>query len=151
MIIRRKTRDISKKYVQRKLVFRLRRFAIVLSILAGIIIYDIFISIINPLLVLVGISLGFAIGSFTGRYANVHWHEVTGKVMAKLDRAGIIVLILSICFSLSRRWIFGHWIHGAALPAFSSSIAAGVLTGRMLAIRKQVREILRDKGLLPPK
>jgi hypothetical protein len=137
--------------VQRKLVFRLRRFALVLIILAGVICYDIFISVIDPLLVLLGLIPGFAIGTFTGRYANVHWHEETRKVIAKLDRAGIIVLILSIGFSLSRRWIFGHWIHGAALPAFSASVAAGVLTGRLLAIRKQVKEILRDKGLLPPK
>jgi len=132
-------------------VFRLRRFAIVLIVLLGIITYDIFASIINPLLVVCGIVGGFAIGSFTGRYANVHWHEETGKVIAKLNKAGIIVLVLSLSFSFSRRWIFGHWIHGAALPAFSSSVAAGLMTGRLITIRKQIREILRDKGLLPPK
>ena len=151
MIIRKKTREIRKKYVQKKLVFRLRRFAVVLIILVVIISYDIFTLIINPLLALVGIGMGSAIGSFVGRYANIHWHEETGKVIAKLDRTGIVVLILSLSFSLTRRWIFSHWIHGAALPAFSSSVAAGVMTGRLIIIRKQVREILRNKGILPPK
>lgn len=150
MIIRKKTKEISNKFVQRKLVFRLRRLAIVLIILLGIICYDIFLKHANALFALSGIVGGYLLGTFLGSYANIHWHEESEKVIAKLDRVGIIVLILSICFSLSRRWILGHWVNGIQLSVISLGIAAGTMSGRIITIRKQIREILRGKGLLPP-
>jgi len=151
LIIRQKTKEVSRLYVERKLVFKLRRLAVVLIIISGIIGYDIFKSYINPLLALAGLALGFYLGVFVGRYSNIHWHEETCKVIARLDRISIVILVLYLTFSFSKKWIFGHWIHGTSLTAFSFSIAAGVMTGRMLTTRKQIREILRDKGLLEKK
>jgi hypothetical protein len=84
-----------------------------------------------------------------GSYANVHWHSESEKVIAKLDRIGIVVLVLYLVFSLSRRWILGHWVHGIQLSVVSFSMAAGAMIGRILTIRKQIRDILRDKGILP--
>ena len=137
--------------MHKKLVFRLRRLAVVLIILIAIIAYDILLKHANGWFALSGIFCGYLLGTFVGGHANVHWHEESEKVIAKLDRIGIIVLILYLCFSLSRRWILGHWIHGIQLTVVSFGIAAGAMTGRILSMRKQIREILRGKGILPPK
>jgi len=151
LIIRQKTKEVSRLYVERKLVFKLRRLAVVLIIISAIIGYDVLKSYINPLLAVAGIALGFYLGSFVGRYSNIHWHEETSKVISRLDRISIVILVLYLAFSFSKKWIFGHWIHGLTLTAFSFSIAAGVMAGRILTMRKQIREILRDKGFLPKK
>jgi hypothetical protein len=120
LIVRRKTREVARKYVHRKLIFRLRRFALTGTIIYVIIGYDVFKGIITFPLSFTGILLGFLVGKFMGRYANVHWHEETDQVISKLDRAGIIVLIVYLLFSFSRRWFFGHWIHGPALTVLDS-------------------------------
>jgi len=148
MIIRRKTREISKKYVNKKLLSKLRRFAIMFLIITTIIIYDIIIGTITPLLALGGILSGYLIGSLLGRYSNIHWHEETGEVISRWNRISITFLIIYLAFALSKRWIFGHWIHGPTLTAFSFSLVSGIMTGRILSMRKQIRSILREKGYL---
>jgi hypothetical protein len=149
MIIRQKTRELSKKHVHRKLVFKLRRLAVVFLVIATIIIYDISKGVINPLLAIGGICLGYSIGMLLGRFANIHWHEETSKVISKWNRITIIILVLYLSFAFSKKWFFGHWIHGPALTAFSFSIAAGIMTGRIISMRKQIRKILRERGHLP--
>jgi hypothetical protein len=148
MIIRKKTRELSKKHVNKKLIFKLRRLAVFFVIITSIILFDIFKGFINPFLALAGIITGFSIGTFLGRYSNIHWHEETGKVISRWNTITIIILVAYLAFAFSKRWIFGHWIHGPALTAFSFSVACGVMTGRIVSIRKQIRGILKERGLL---
>ncbi|MBC7913889.1 MAG: hypothetical protein H7Y07_07180 [Pyrinomonadaceae bacterium] len=148
MIIRKKTRELSKKHVNKKLIFKLRRLAIVFIFITSIIFYDLFKGYINPLLAFAGIVSGILIGTLIGKFSNIYWHEETSKVISKWDKATIGILILYLLFSFSKRWIFGHWIKGASLTAFSFSLACGIMAGRIISIRKQIREILRKQGIL---
>jgi Na+/H+ antiporter NhaC len=148
MIIRKKTREVSKKHVHKKLIFKLRRLALVFFVITTIIVYDVLSRVINPLLALTGVLMGFFIGSLLGRYSNVHWHEETGKVISKWNRITIAVLIIYLSFAFSKKWIFGHWLQGPVLTAFSFSLASGIMTGRIISIRKQIRSILRERGHL---
>ena len=151
MIIRKKTRDISRRHVNKKLTFKLRRLAVVFIVVIAIIFYNLIQGIIHPSLVLIGIVSGFIIGSIMGRFSNIYWHEETSKVISNWNRITVTILILYLAFAFSKNWIFGHWIHGPALSAFSISVASGVLTGRIISIRKQIRGILREKGYLKTK
>ena len=151
MIIRKKTRELTRRHVNKKLIFKLRRLAIVFIIVPAVIFYNLIQGILHPFLALIGISIGFIIGTIVGRFSNIHWHEETGKVISTWNRITVSILILYLAFAFSKKWIFGHWIHGPALSAFSFSVATGVLTGRIISIRKQIREILRERGHLERK
>lgn len=151
MIIRKKTRELSRKHVNKKLIFKLRRLAIVFLIISVIIIYDVLSGVIHPLLALAGILAGYGIGWLLARFSNIHWHEQTGKVISKWNRITIVILILYLTFTFSKTWIFGHWLHGSMLTAFSFSLASGIMTGRIISIRKQIRGILRERGYLKGK
>lgn len=139
---------IAKQHVHRKLIYRLRMFLVIFVIMTSIIIYDIFSQIIGLPLAFSGISLGIVTGYLAGRISNIVWHEETSKVIARMDRMGFVFLALYLSFSVSRRWIFGHWIHGATLTAFSFSMAAGIMAGRLWSTRSQIRNILKDQGLI---
>jgi hypothetical protein len=141
-------RRIAKEHVHRKLIFRLRKFLIIFVVMISVIIYDIISHTIGYTLAFSGIVLGFAIGYLAGHISDIVWHEETSKVVARMDRMGFIFLALYVTFSLSRRWIFGHWIHGAALTAFSFSMAAGIMAGRLFSTRSQIRNILKDQGVI---
>lgn len=137
---------MSKEFVHKKLIFRLRKFAVLFVIMTGVIIYDIVAGVVPIPLAIAGIALGLIIGFTVGHLSNIIWHEETNKVIAKIDRDGIIILVIYIAFSISRRWMFGHWIHGPALSAFCFSIASGVTLGRLLSTRFQIKEILKEQG-----
>lgn len=141
-------RKIAREHVHRKLVFRLRMFLVIFMVMISIIGYDIFSKIIGYPLAITGIGLGFVTGYLAGRISRIVWHEETSKVIARMDKMGFVFLALYLAFSLSRRWIFGHWIHGAALTAFCFSVAAGIMAGRLMSTRTQIRNILKDQGLI---
>jgi hypothetical protein len=130
------------------LVFKLRRLAVFLVIMASIMIFNIYKGYINPFLAIAGILAGFLIGTVLGKYSNIHWHEETSKVVSKWNTITVIILIIYLAFTFSKRWILEHWIHGHALTAFSFSLACGVIAGRIVSIRKQIRGILKERGLL---
>lgn len=141
-------KKIAREHVHRKLIYRLRMFVVIFVVMMTIIIYDIISQIIGYSLVFSGISLGIITGYLAGRISNIVWHEETSKVVARMDRMGFVFLALYLSFSISRRWIFGHWIHGATLTAFSFSMAAGIMAGRLWSTRSQIRNILKDQGLI---
>jgi len=121
-------------------------FAIILTVMTGIIVNDIVQNIISVPLAICGIALGLVVGFTVGYLSNINWHPETEKVVASMDRTGIIILVLYLSFSFSRKWIFGHWIHGPALTAFCFCIASGVMFGRLFSTRHQIKDILKEKG-----
>lgn len=121
-------------------------FFVIIAIMCSIVTYDILTDVIGVMLALAGVLIGVVVGYIVGHLTNVKWHEETSKVISRIDKVGGTVLAVYILFSLSRKWIFGHWIHGSALTAFSFSIILGVMTGRLLSIRNKIIHVLKVKG-----
>ena len=140
-------RQLTKQHLDKKLVFRLRMFLLIMTIMCGIVVYDVVTAVIGWL-ALAGIAVGVALGYVVGYLSELRWHEETSKVIGRMDKVGGVALALYMLFSFSRRWIFGHWIHGPALTAFSFSIVMGVMLGRFLSTRTKIIRILKNEGLL---
>jgi len=122
-------------------------FLLIMTIMCGIVVYDVVTAVIGWL-ALAGIAVGVALGYVVGYLSELRWHEETSKVIGRMDKVGGVALALYMLFSFSRRWIFGHWIHGPALTAFSFSIVMGVMLGRFLSTRTKIIRILKNEGLL---
>ncbi len=145
------TRKEVKKYVHRKLLFRLRRLSLFFLIIISVLIYEITKYPNGILIAAVGFALGIMIGLLVAkRMHNISWDEGTSKAVTKMDRLGIFILILYLLFAISRRWIFSHWLHGYALSSFTLSIAAGGMLERLWTTRKRIRQVLREEGFLYP-
>ena len=80
----------------------------------------------------------------------ISWDEEASKVIGKMDRVGIIILIIYILFAITRRWIFSHWLEGHALSAFVLSISCGAIISRLWFVRRKIREELKKAGRLYP-
>jgi hypothetical protein len=141
------------RFVHRKLLFRLRRLALIFLIITGILIYEISNDYIAGYLAMFGFMMGMIIGLLVARRMhNISWNAETNKAVTKMDRLGIVILVLYILFAISRQWILSHWLHGYALSAFSLSVAAGGMLGRLWTTRQKIRQILKQAGFLhPPK
>ena len=140
------------QFVHKKLLFRLRRLAIIFLIITSILIYEISHDYIAGYLAVAGFIIGYIIGLIVSkRMHNISWDAATTKAVTKMDRIGIIILIVYILFAISRHWIFSHWLHGYALTAFSLSVGAGGMLGRFWNTRQKIRRILKREGFLYPK
>ena len=83
MVLKRRT--YSKEFVDRKIVFRLRLFLILFSIMLLIGIYDTSHSYISFSRALLALFAGIVLGFIVGSAANVKWHEDASKVIMKMD------------------------------------------------------------------
>ncbi|MGB8217763.1 MAG: hypothetical protein WCE94_10730 [Candidatus Methanoperedens sp.] len=135
----------AKKHIDRKLIFRIRIFYVIGIILTGLMLYDVLEGIIGIELSLGGFLLGLFIGFIATRMFIIHWHEERAKVVSRLDTIGIIIMLFYVAFSVSRAWFFGHWIHGSVLTAFTYSILAGIMIGRIAGMRIKIKNILSEQ------
>lgn len=140
------------RFVHKKLLFRLRRLAIIFLIITGVLIYELSQHYIAGYLALFGFMLGMVIGLLVSRRMhNISWDAETNKAVTKMDRLGIVILVLYLLFAISRHWILSHWLQGYALTAFSLSVAAGGMLGRLWNTRQKIRQVLKQAGFLHPK
>lgn len=136
-----------KKYVDKKLITRLRLFALIFLIMCAVGIYDTVIGVIAPGIALAAIAGGVGLGLLIGRIYNVVWHEETGTAISKMDVFGVIILLAYILFAIFRKKLFGHWFAGHQLSAFIMCISAGVMLGRLLTLRTMIINVLKSQRL----
>lgn len=117
-------------------------FFIITFVLSIIVIFDIFEGQISTLLACGGFALGVMIGLLAGRMFVIFWQPETEKVVSRLDKIGVVILVLYIVLEVERKWAFGHWLHGAELNAFGLAILTGLLLGRLLSMAIKIKKIL---------
>jgi hypothetical protein len=137
----------AKKHIDRKLIFRIRIFYLIGILLTGLMLYDVMEGIIGFELSLGGFLLGLFLGFIATRMFIIHWHDEKAKIVSRLDTIGIIIMLLYVAFSASRTWLFGHWIHGSVLTAFTYSILAGIMIGRIAGMRLKIKNILSQQSI----
>ncbi|HEY0679323.1 MAG TPA: hypothetical protein VGD17_13625 [Chitinophagaceae bacterium] len=148
MLLNSRTGKNAKKYVERKLMKRLRLFLIVFVILICVIIYEIMQQYLEAAACVGAMMIGILTGAVFVRRKRIYWEEETSMVIARMDRIGIWLLVVYIIFAVIRHLFLHNWLRGNQLTAFSLSLAAGAMFGRLLSIRSQIRQILKDKKII---
>lgn len=134
--------------MERKLLLRLKLFFGIFALLIAIIFYEIARNHIGGITCIGAIMLGMMIGAAFVRRKRIYWEEETSRVIARMDRVGIGLLAAYIAFAIIRHFTLGHWIKGGQLLGFSFSFAAGTMLGRLLSMRSQIRQILKEKNII---
>lgn len=121
---------------------------IIMSVIIGIVAYNIFLNQISALMAFIGLALGIIIGLIAGRMFKMSWHIETEKVISRMDKIGFIFLVLYIIVEIGRKWFFGHWLEGAQLNAFGLAFLSGLLFGRFLSMIQSIYKILIEEKKL---
>lgn len=148
MLLNSRTGKNAKQYVERKLLRRLRIFFVVFMVLASVIIYEVSQDYLEGSACVGAIMLGMLIGAVFVRRKRIYWEEETATIIARMDKIGIAMLVIYILFAVSRHIFLHNWLHGRQLTAFSLSLTAGAMLGRLLSIRSQIRQILKDRKII---
>lgn len=141
----RKSRSERRQYVEKKLIFRLRMFAVIFFIMCSIAVYDIYMGYLNPVFGMGGMAGGIALGLLVGRAYNVVWHEEANKAISKMDAYGIAIIVAYILFAIFRKKLFGYWLHGPQLSAFVLCFSSGIMLGRLLTLRRRIKKVLKSQ------
>lgn len=148
MLLNSRTGKNAKHFVERKLLRRLKLFFVLFALFTAIIFYEISRQQINFSTSIGAIMIGMLLGSVFVRRKRIYWEEDTSRIIARMDRIGVFMLFLYIAFTIIRHFLLDHWFHGKSLIGFSFSIAAGAMLGRLLSVRSQIRQILKEKNYL---
>ncbi|AMM51987.1 hypothetical protein TH61_13465 [Rufibacter sp. DG15C] len=135
------------RHLHRKLLMRLFMFTCISTLMLLLVGYHVYTQHISFLLASGGLVLGEAIGLLVGNLSTIEWQEESSKIIARFDRISVLTLLCYLVFTFSKKWVFGHWIHGDMLSAFTYAILFGVMTGRLFYMRRKVLRILNDRGL----
>jgi hypothetical protein len=136
----------TKDYVKKKMIYRLRIFYIVSISMFGFIIYEIAIQTLDIVLATTAMILGIFTGWLVAQRYKLVWDEEASQVVTKMDRMGIVLLVIYLVFTFSRKWIFSHWLTGEALTLFTLTFGNGAMMARVVCLRKKIRRIIRREN-----
>ena len=134
--------------MEKKLLLRLKLFFAVFALLVVVIFYEVSRDHVRGSTAIGAMMLGMMLGAIFVRRKRIYWEEDTSRVIARMDRIGIALLIIYIMMAVLRHLLLSHWVQGAQLIGFSFSIAAGTMLGRLLSMRSQIRQILKEKNII---
>jgi hypothetical protein len=140
------TRIRTKDYVKKKMIYRLRIFYIVSISMFCFIIYEIAIQTLDIVLATTAMTLGIFTGWLVAQRYKLVWDEEASQVVTKMDRMGIVLLVIYLVFTFSRKWIFSHWLTGEALTLFTLTFGNGAMMARVVCLRKKIRRIIRREN-----
>ena len=148
MLLNSRTSKNAKEFVERKLLNRLRIFIAVFTLLLIAIFLEIYFDYISASTAIGAMMLGMMSGAVFVRRKRIYWEEDTSRVIARMDKIGIGLLIAYVLFMVIRHVFLHRWLHGHYALAFSFSFAAGAMLGRLLSMRAQIRQILKEKNII---
>jgi hypothetical protein len=148
MLVASRKNKHARQFVERKLVVRLRIFFAVLVLLLVIIVYEIGNNYIQAGKAMLAFLSGILIGIVFTRRKKIFWEEETSRVIARMDRIGIVLLVIYIVYVIYRHVVLPHLFYGHELTALSFTLTAGTMTGRVASMRTQIRQVLKSQKIL---
>lgn len=148
MILTSQKNKHARQFVERKLAIRLRIFFVVFLLLLGTIVYEIADGYISFMKAFAAFFFGMIIGALFTRRKKIFWEEETSLVIARMDRIGIVLLVIYIPYIIFRHQWLTHWFYGHELTALSFALAAGTMAGRVMGMRTRIRRVLKHKKIL---
>ena len=143
----RKHRAFGAKHIDKKLLKRMMVYFIMSLVIFTIMIYEVVIWSAPVWIVFIAVVIWLLLGSVTHRIFRISWHEDEKKVISRIDRTGIIILVIYILFSIFRGKIIAYFFQWSAVLAITMSLVFGLMAGRVYGMRKRIMAVLQEQGI----
>jgi hypothetical protein len=140
----RSTSEDIRVYGHKYLKIRLIVYLAIAAIMIGISVYDIIQGHVDIISTVMSISIGILVGFIVSRMHHISWDRNAQKVIAQLDTVGIIILLVYILLEINRERIVEYFVHSESPLAISFAVFAGIMIGRLLGIRRRVRQVISE-------
>ncbi|HKX23743.1 MAG TPA: hypothetical protein VJM46_00755 [Candidatus Saccharimonadales bacterium] len=98
--------------------------------------------------VVLAIVIGLAAGIVSTRMYKITWNHREAQVIGRMDRYGVIVLVLFVLFELNRDHIARLFVSGESIGTIALVLMTAALYGRILGTAKQILRVLEDEGII---
>ncbi|AUB56271.1 MULTISPECIES: hypothetical protein [Methanobacterium] len=136
------------KYLDQRLIKRLRIYTIVMVVMLLVIIYEVITGTFSISWALGGVLIGLGIGTLVSRVYRLSWDDETSNVIGQMDWIGAIILICYLVFVFTRTHYLSYWLQGPPLMGLVFSLTAGTMMGRVMSTERGVKRILRTWNIL---
>jgi len=92
--------------------------------------------------------IGILLGSFLSRIQNVSWDNKGKQIIKNFDLFGGLLLFFLILFNIFKTEVVHEFTHLKHISAIVSALNAGLMLGRILRIRHQIKKILMNKEVI---
>lgn len=137
-----------RKHVHSKLQRRIVMYFVFSVLMLIFVVYEVVTGQLSLLYALGGLLVGLGIGWIIARMFRITWDKDLQKVVNRLDRFGVIVIVLYIVFSLLRRMLLSDFLQGNQLLGTSLALASGIMIGRLFGIGQKIIRVLRQEGII---
>lgn len=90
-----------------------------------------------------GFIIGFLIGHIASRMNKVMWDEDSEMIDLKLDKLGIVILLVYLTFVIFKNTLIEDIVHLHHISSISLAVLSGTMLGHAVALRKKVIKIYR--------
>ena len=90
-----------------------------------------------------GFIVGFLIGHIVSRINKVTWDEDIEIIDLKLDKLGILILVVYMLFVIFKNVLIEDIVHLHHISSISLAVLSGTMLGHAVALRKKVSKIYR--------
>lgn len=141
-------RHVVRQHLDSRVLLRLRLFLLIIVVMAGIVVYDIYLGVSELVFFIPILIIGFGVGLFSSRMTKLSWNKEKGKVVGQMDAIGIVVLVVYIGIEASREWILSQWVEGLLLSALGFAFIGAAMAGRFYQMRINILKILTGEQKL---
>lgn len=137
-----------KQHIDKRLRVRLQIYLLITGVLILILLYNIIKNLNLLPLVVIGIILGLGIGYLSARIFRISWNQDAQRIISRIDRFGVIIIILYIIFASLRNKLLIYFLPGPEVEVTTLAFASGLIGGRFLGIRGKIIKVLKEQQLL---
>lgn len=91
-----------------------------------------------------GFISGFLIGHVVSRMNKVMWDEDSEMIDLKLDKLGIVILLVYLTFVIFKNTLIEDIVHLHHISSISLAVLSGTMLGHAVALRKMVLKITEN-------
>ena len=92
--------------------------------------------------------IGIILGAVLSRIQNISWDNKGKQIIKNFDLFGGLLLFFLILFNIFKNDIVHKFIHLNHISAIVYALNAGLMLGRILRIRNQIRKILLNRKFI---
>ena len=127
---------------------RIKVFLVISTIMFAIVLSDVVTGTLGPLLAVLALVGGGAVGWFTSRIFHLSWSHDGQHVVGQIDKIGWLVLAAYIIFEIARVMFFDSVLHvGVTGTAITFAFVSAALCSRVLGLRGRIMRILEEENI----
>ena len=130
--------------IEKQLIARIAIYFLMSLTVLGISIYHIVTDHARIIFVVIGLLVGYGIGTVVARSRQIYWSKNAAKVFSRFDAVGAIILVVYLSFEYFRSRIVADFVATQSVIAVSFAILSGIMFGRVLGMNRKIMQIFEE-------